>query len=89
MVPVLNLFPGPMVGGPWEKGGTQGRESGGVVEVFYFISLSLNTLFHFNLPIELLQNIVSITRDLDNSREPGKIPGCQSDFPGCKRKYYF
>ena len=24
----------------------------------------------------------AISRDVDNSREPGKIPGCQLDFPG-------
>ena len=23
-----------------------------------------------------------ICRDVDNSREPGKVPGCQLDFPG-------
>ena len=26
----------------------------------------------------------TIYRDVDNSRKPGKLPGCERDFSGCK-----
>ena len=26
----------------------------------------------------------SLSRDVDNSRKPGKLPGCERDFSGCK-----
>ena len=31
-----------------------------------------------------LLSTVSYCSDVDNSRKPGKLPGCERDFPGCK-----
>ena len=33
-----------------------------------------------------LWEIMRRYRDVDNSREPGKLPGCERDFSGCKRQ---
>ena len=30
--------------------------------------------------------IPSLVMDVDNSQEPGKLPGCERDFSSCKRQ---
>ena len=29
-------------------------------------------------------HVITIVRDVDKSRKPGKLPGCERDFSGCK-----
>ena len=40
------------------------------------------TSFDGNLSVHLSPHLSD--RDVDNSRKPGKLPGCERDFSGCK-----
>ena len=39
------------------------------------------SLTHFNAQV---LDFAWVCSDVDNSRKPGKLPGCERDFPGCK-----